>query len=350
MDSTFSGGAQLQEIAPPPWTPALPAEFRYPYDVLEQALPLVPAEGLHFYFTKEAYFLPAYGRNVVAVLLQEERCKVPVYGRQVRAVVRNLLSRPFLGYRPQRVLPANFTRLEAVLSFEFLRDWYTHLRSRHAYARPPATLPAAVRRAGKIIRLPLGYHSQEELPQVPMAERSLDLFFAGQVRYDIPKGSYRYWTSTSKREARMQLWAVLLELDRTGKWAMDLGDIRANERETAGATYSSYSEKMMQSRICVAPRGSVADSFRAFEGLRAGCMVVANPLPRDEFMYPEAPILIIDHWREIGRLLDRYAHNINALEDWRARSLAWWHDHLRPEVIARYLARELNEAGATLLA
>ena len=113
--------------------------------------------------------------------------------------------------------------------------------------------------------------------------------------------------------------------------------------------YGSYSEKMMHSRICVAPRGSVADSFRCFEGLRAGCLVVANPLPRDEFMYPGAPLLLVDHWREIGGILKKYARDVDALEEWRARSLAWWHDHLRPEVIAQFVARELNEAGRTLL-
>ncbi len=345
-DSSNNGGLGLQEIPPPPWTPALPAEFRFTYDVLEQALPMVAAEGLHFYFTKEAYFLPAYGRNVVAVLLQEERCKVPVYGRHVRAVLRNLLSRPFLGYRPH----LSPTRLEAVLTFEFVRDCYTSLRSRWAVTHPPGHLPPPVRRRGKTIRLPLGYHSQEELPQVPMAERTLDLFFAGQVRYDIPRGSYQYYTSSSKREARMQLWAELQRLDKENKWVMDLGDIRANQHEgEAAASYGSYSAKMMHSRICVAPRGSVADSFRSFEGLRAGCLVVANPLPKDDFMYPNAPLLIVDHWREIGGILEKYARDVDALEAWRAKSLAWWHDRLRPEALAPFVARELNEAGASLL-
>ena len=349
MDSTYTGGAALCEIAPPPWTDAVPAEFRYTYDVLEQALPSIKAEGLRFYFTKEAYALPDYGRKVVAVLLQEERCKVPVYGRQVRAVIRNLLTHPFLGYRPLRALASGPTKLEAVLTFEFLRDCYTSARARYALAHPPASFPAPVRRDPRTIRLPLGYHSQQEVPQVPMAERTLDLFFAGQVRYDIPPGSYQHWTSTSKCEARMQLWAVLQKLRGEDKWVMDLGDLRAEQSQSERQVFSSYSEKMMQSRICVAPRGSMADTYRAFEGLRAGCLVVANPLPRDEFLYPKAPLLIVDHWREIGGILKRYARDVDALEQWRAKSLAWWRDHLRPEVLAVSLARQLNEAGATLL-
>ncbi len=335
----------IEEVAPPPWTPALPAEMRYPYDVLELALPHVSAEGLQFYFTKEAYHLPAYGPNVVGVLLQEERCKVPVYGRHVRAVIRNLLDYPFLGYRPR----FDFNRLDAILTFEFVRDSYTSLRSRYALAHPPAVYPAPVRREPRTIRLPLGYHSQVEVPQLAMADRPLDTFFAGQVGEAIPPGSYKHYTSTSKIQARRQIWYALRELQQEGRWNMDLGDVAADRQHQAATAFSSYSEKMMQSRICVAPRGSMADTYRAFEGLRAGCLVVANPLPKDDFLYPHAPLLIVDHWRELGGILERYARDVDALERWRARSLAWWHNHLRPEVVAVMIADRLNEAGATLL-
>ncbi len=340
-DHTYTGGAGLREISPPPWTPNLPAEFRYPYDALEHALPALKAEGLRFYLTKEAYALPAYGRDVVGVLLQEERCKAPVYGRHVRAVIRNLHSRPFLGWRPHLPL----TKLEAVLTFEYARDWYTSLKSRRALAHPPPVWPAPVRREPAVIPIPLGYHSQVDLPQTPMRDRSLDLFFSGQVTEHIPPGSYKHWTSTGKMEARKQVWAALRELQKESKWRMDLGDIAAG----SAAAGAGYSEKMMQSRLCIAPRGSMADTFRAFEGLRAGCLVVANPLPRDRFFYPGAPVLFVDHWREVGDILARYARDLDTLEEFRARGLAWWHAHLRPEVMGAYIAEELNAAGASLL-
>lgn len=349
MDSTYSGGRGVQELPPPPWNNTLLGEFRYPYDVLEQALASVPAESLHFYFTKEAYSLPEYGAHVVAVLLQEERCKTPIYGRQVRAVLRNLHSRPFLGYRPSHCLTGGVTRLEAVLTFEYLRDTYTSLRSRYVFRHTPAELPPPVRRDLRVIPLPLGYHSQVELPQIPMGERPLDTFFVGQVRQEGFATPYQRYISSSKVQARKQIWAVLQELQKEGRWHMDLGDIAANQSRSAGEAFTSYSEKMMQSRICVAPRGSMADTFRSFEGLRAGCLVVANPLPKDRFLYPRAPLLIVDHWREIGGILTKYARDVDALEAWRAKGLAWWHDHLRPEVMARYVSGALNEAGATLL-
>ena len=343
-DHTYTGGAGLKELPPPPWTAELPAEFRYVYDVLEQALPEVQAEALRFYITKEAYFLPEYGRDVVGILLQEERCKTPVYGRHVRAVLRNLHSRPFLGYRTH----AGFSKLDAVLTFEYLRDTLTSFKSRRALAAPLAGFPAPVRAQPVTIPLPLGYHSQIELPQIRMADRQLDTFFAGQVATQ-PQVGYQRLLSSSKIEARRQIWKVLQELQAEGKWRLDLGTLSAGEREIEAASFGSYSEKMMQSRICVAPRGSMADTFRAFEGLRAGCLVVANALPKDAFMYPGAPLLYVNHWREIRAILERYARDVDALEAWRERSLAWWHDRLRPLVMAQYVAGHLNRAGATLL-
>ena len=349
IDPSYSGGRSLTEVNGPPWSSAvaagdaLPPEFRYIYDILEHALPAVRSRSLRFYFTKEAYFLPEYGPDVVAVLSQEERTKVPVYGRYVRAVIRNLLSEPALDFRLHR----HMGRLEGVLAFEYVRNWYTHLRSRMAQAHPPPYLRHPVREEPAVIRIPLGYHGQVEVPQVTMAERAFDTFFAGQVRHELPAGSYLRFTSTSKFEARAQIWKVLEELDREGRWKLDLGRISATD--SGHAEYDSYSTKMMQSRICVSPRGTFAECFRTYEGLRAGCLVVTNRQEPDPFLYPGAPVLMVDHWGELRSILERYARDYDLLEEFRARGLAWWNDHLRPEVIARTVAARLNEAGDTLL-
>jgi hypothetical protein len=342
LDRTYTGGA-VRELPYPRWDRTLPPELRYPYDVLEAALPQVEAEGLHFHFTKDAYILPEYGPHVVPVLLQEERCKVPVYGRHVRATIRNLMSHPCIGFRAHPAVG----RLEAVLLFEYARDWYTHLKSVRALADPPPAWGSPIRPDPLVIRLPLGYHSQEELPQIPMAERSLDAFFAGQVKHDVPRSDYRHWVSTSKFIAREQLWKELQRLERTGSWRIDLGKIASTDSRSAASAYDSYSEKMMRTRICVAPRGSVADSYRAFEGLRAGCLVVANRLPEERFL-ANSPILQIDHWRELEGILRKYARDIDLLERARAASLDWWRTHLSTHVVGKHVAEALNQAGVTL--
>jgi hypothetical protein len=337
MSPDYSDGRGTVELPPPPWTSALHAEMRYPYDVLEQALPLVNARGLHFHFTKNAYRLPEYGQHVVSMLLQEERCKVPVYGRYIRATIRNLMSKPYLGWRPHWRLSS----VEAVLTFEYTRDWYTHLKSRWARAHPPADWGPPIRKEPLTLRIPLGYHSQVEVPYIPIQDRTLDMFFAGEVRHPVAKSDYKYWTSTSKFEVRGQLWRELTKLK--GEWNIDLGAIASVDNKRNALAFNTFSEKMMNTRICLAPRGTLPDTFRHFEGMRAGCLIVSNPVPVEPYLYG-APMLLIDHWCEIGGILKKYGRNNDFIQEMGDKANAWWKTRLTPEIIGRYIASELNKA------
>jgi hypothetical protein len=344
LDSMYSGTGMVREVAPPPWHDGMQAELRFTYDVLELALSRINAQGLHFYFTKEAYRLPEYGRHVIAVLLQEERCKPAVYSRHVRATIRNTSCQPFSGFHPH----LRMGRLEAVLAFEYARDWYKHIQARSAMNGAHRDWPAPVRANPFTIQIPLGYHSQTELPQVPMAERTLDTFFAGDVKAVLSKSDYRYWTSISKNVARTQLWRVLIDLQKRGVWNIDLNNLDSTQNRSHASSFNSYSQKMMNSRICVSPRGTLADTYRSFEGLRAGCLVVGQPVQRGSFL-ANAPILLLNHWSELERILKKYARNIPLLEAAREKSLAYWNEYLRPERIAESLVLSLNRAAETLL-
>jgi hypothetical protein len=336
MTSDYSGDRGTVELPPPPWQKSIHAEMRYPYDVLEQALPQVSARGLHFYFTKDAYELPEYGPHVVCMLLQEERCKVPVYGRHIRATIRNLMPKPFLGWVPH----AHMGSVEAVLTFEYARDWYTHLKSRWARAHPPQAWGSPIRRQPMDLRIPLGYHSQVDVPYIPIKDRTLDMFFAGEVRHPVPKTSYKYWTSTSKFEVREQLWRELTKLK--GEWNIDLGAIASVDSKRNAQAFDTYSQKMMNTRICLAPRGTLPDTFRHFEGMRAGCLVVGNPVPVEPYLYG-APMLLINHWCEINGILKKYGRNNDFIQEMGDKGNAWWHAHCTPELVGRYIAGELNK-------
>jgi hypothetical protein len=336
ITNEYSAGHGTVELPPPPWQSSIHAELRYPYDVLEQALPLVRARGLHFYFTKEAYFLPEYGSHVVSMLLQEERCKVPVYGRYIRATIRNLMPRPFLGWRPHW-RPGS---VEAVLTFEYTRDWYTHLKSVWARAHPPANWPSPVRSEPLDLRIPLGYHSQVEVPYIPIKDRTLDMFFAGEVRHPVAKTEYKYWTSTSKFEVRGQLKRELDKLK--DQWRIDFGAIASTDSKRNAQAFGTYSEKMMNTRICLAPRGTLPDTFRHFEGMRAGCLIVSNPVPVEPYLYG-APMLLIDHWCELAGILKKYGRNYDFMQEMGDKAMAWWNTRLTPEIIGRYIAGELNK-------
>lgn len=327
--------APLIEIFEAVWTADLVPEVRYPLAVLAEASKSIRANGLHFYLTKDPNRLPAYGPHVVAVVLEEERCKIPAYARHIGAVIRNMQTIPYTGFR----LHPHMGRLEAVEAFEFVRDWAIHLRSRWHMRRFNAEGVTRVSVRPRIFTIPLGYHSQQELPIVPMSERTLDSFFSGDVRSHYQRNDYRYWTSTSKVEARRQLWKALDKLQ-TDDWKILRNEVSADRAGTDSA-YGGYSEKMQQSRICIAPRGSVAETFRLFEGLRAGCMVITNRLPNMPFL-TGAPLVLIDHWRELPHLLQKYARDLPTLERYSKESRAWWDERCSEPVIGQQVADFLN--------
>ena len=337
--------APTLELSAPVWTADLVPEVRYPLAVLAEAAQSIKTTGLHFYLTKDPDRLPEYGPHVVAVVLEEERCKIPAYARHVRAVIRNMQTVPFAGFR----LHAHMGRLEAVEFFEFIRDWAIHLRSRMRMRRFNADGVAQVSRGPHIFTIPLGYHSQKELPIVPMGERTLDSFFSGDVRSHYRRNDYRYWTSTSKVEARRQLWKALDTLqaiDTQNEWKIQRNETSGAHGGAGAAGYGSYSERMQQSRICIAPRGSVAETFRLFEGLRSGCLVMTNRLPAMPFL-TGAPLIIVDNWRDLPKLLRRYARDLPALEQHSQASRRWWDEHCSEAVIGRQVATFLNDLDPT---
>ena len=178
-----------------------------------------------------------------------------------------------------------------------------------------------------------------------MEERSVDVFFAGQIRHDLPRSDYRYWVSTSKFVAREQLWRELNRLEALGQWNIDRGNIAGTDRASHADQFNTYSQKMMNSRVCVAPRGSVAELYRAFEGARAGCLVVANRLPNRSYL-SSAPFIQVDHWRELEDILLKYGRNLDLLERARAATLAWWKNHIAVDRVGTYVAQHINQASA----
>ena len=60
----------------------------------------VESDRLTVYLTFDTEILPSYGDDVVVILIGDEWARLPAYLPRVRAVFRNLCSRPNLGCRP----------------------------------------------------------------------------------------------------------------------------------------------------------------------------------------------------------------------------------------------------------
>jgi hypothetical protein len=101
---------------------------------------------------------------------------------------------------------------------------------------------------------------------------------------------------------------------------------------------------MMSSRICLAPRGTSVETFRLFEGLRCGCVVACDPLPRRWF-YTGGPFVEVTRWSELERALAPLLDDPAALARAQAASLAWWNERCSEAAVGRFLAERLNACG-----
>ena len=98
---------------------------------------------------------------------------------------------------------------------------------------------------------------------------------------------------------------------------------------------------MMDTRIALCPRGTSFETFRTFEALRAGCVVVAEALPRRWF-YDGAPLVTIGDWRDLGGVLAELLSDREALERRHQASQAWWRDRCSEDALGAYLSDCLN--------
>ena len=99
------------------------------------------------------------------------------------------------------------------------------------------------------------------------------------------------------------------------------GDFRA----LGGSEVNSYAQAMMDSRIALVPRGTVAESYRLFEAWRYGCIATREQLPPRPFLLG-APAITLRSWRELEPVLDSLLAIRERQQSLHAASLAWWRD------------------------
>jgi hypothetical protein len=283
------------------------------------------------YLTWNAHRLPSYGRRVVAILLGDEAGQIPRYVNRVGAVFKCYGNRPQVGALQPDLL--GFTTL-----IQGAYRWLRWLPGAAVYAegRLRERLRGA-RGAGAPFPIPVGTYNQLELPVRPIAERPIDVFFAGSVAH---RGGRRA-IAAPKELAREQM------LDAVRRLQHQRPDVRVDIRTTARFTESTsasavdYSNALMAAKVCLAPRGTSLETFRVLEGLRYGCLVVAESLPHSRF-YDDAPLLRLARWDGLVARLSAILDDPPALQKWHRDSVDWWRERCSEASLGQFMARTLN--------
>lgn len=326
----------------PPFDAAdLPPECDYYGKILAEVERALPDSGLVVYLTWNTRWLPSYGPDVVAFCVGDEWSQWPTYTRRVAAVFKTMgyvpSARGLLTWRP-RHLVSNVVA-------------YTRVQVLGARTRPAQLRWALTprRRRGHIDVIPLGTFKLDLTRPVPAwQDRTLDVTFQGSIVHGAnhTRGVRRFVPSpkTFAREAMLRQLEALRET--APDLAVHVGTM-ASFLESEAADGAAYTALMGDTRVCLAPRGTNIETYRAFEGMALGCLVVSDKLPRHWF-YGDG-IIEVDTWADLPAVLDRYLRAPGAQQERQRRLDALartWQDSCSPPAVARRVIDVLRRPTA----
>ncbi len=195
-----------------------------------------------------------------------------------------------------------------------------------------------------LFSLPLGYVvSTPYLPPLPMRERRYDVFFSGALRKNRRK-LFRVVANPHYCPILLP-YRLLAPFHPLGEHLKFVGNsyIPFTERFRDGLPGDKYAEILTSSRVALCPSGYYTpETFRHFEAMRAGAIVVSEPLPELDF-YVGSPIVVIRDWRSARRTIQNLLADPDALAERQQRTLDWWERHCSEHAVAIRMASAISE-------
>ena len=169
--------------------------------------------------------------------------------------------------------------------------------------------------------IPLGCNKDvPAIPGKPMAQRELDLFFIGR-----PDFREEFFAGTEAAFSGRD--DITFEIGEAPGFRL-------------GRSPEDYARRLADTKIALSPRGVSHETFRTYEALRAGCVVIAQR-QLSAWFTEGWPVIEVDDWSDVGDLADDLLGDSARLEDLSRQSLAWWQEKCSEEAVAHYVVREL---------
>lgn len=307
------------------------------FQILEESLSSLPP--LVVYLTWSTESLPSYGENVVAVILGDEKCRVPKYWEKVRFIFKCYGVSPTWEHLDLASLRFSYF----LGGLQNIKNVVSDLPQKIRYASCQNFRKSITRKT--VHTIPLGYFNQEELPIKPIESRAHDVFFAGSIVHEkYGSLSLKRISRTPKQSSR----AKMLHFLEMSKLQCSNLAVKVHETESfhasAAESSESYSEGLMNAKICLVPRGASLETFRFFEGLRYGCVLITEKLPKHWF-YEGAPTLEVRDWSLLPELLSILIENPTKIVDMHLATLDWWNQKCSEKATGRFMAEIINNSN-----
>ena len=186
--------------------------------------------------------------------------------------------------------------------------------------------------------VPLGYARQTDLPGKPFETRRFLVGFLGSIENrNYSRFSPKRLLGTPKYVARSRLAEFLHKLI---AWAPDkvfYGTTASFTESTMTGAGDRYTEIMADTKIALVPRGSSVETYRFFEAMRQGCVVICDRLPPHWF-YVGCPAIQVDNWGNVEAEVRALSADPERLVDLHRKSLVWWDEKLSERAVAQLIA------------
>lgn len=294
---------------------------------LSEALP--DFEHYTFVFTRSVTELPLKFKdtpNVVVFIMGDEWARVPLYAANVHAIFKAP------GQDMKLAFHRSWLRFNTMAIVQYLRQQGKRFPRHHRD------------RKQNIFAIPYGYYRLPERDRVtPINERGIDASFTGSIDHRNVLGGL---IKTNKVLSRERMVATV------DRWKQDKPyriDVKLSTYfPKAGDTpeFNDYPTILMDTKICLSPRGTHLETYRLCEGMYYGCIVIAEEQPAHWFA-ENSPAFIINDWDTLPDLLSCLLGNPNRMQHLQQESLRYWDNTLAPKAVTDQIASCLASLADT---
>ena len=278
------------------------------------------------------------GQMLLFLYLGDEWYRIPKYAHKVKAVFKCIGTRPILGCNP--LFKPSFLNLLTLI--QFLRILVVCLPGFLNYHwHNFKTLLSGQGTITPIYDIPLGYNNSKDMSIKDIKQRLYDSYFSGSVVHvSYPLWSLKYWLGTPKTLARKLMIASVNKFKKKNPdFKVELS-ITGGFRNRTIEDERSYCEIMMDTKICLVPRGTSFETTRLFEAMKYGCIVVTEALPPRWYL-DGSPIIKIRDWGELEGILSNLLGNEQLMQEMHEKSLNWWKNKCSEAIVAEYIVEKL---------
>ena len=197
-----------------------------------------------------------------------------------------------------------------------------------------------------IFSLPLGYvKNVPENPYKRVNERKYSIFFSGRLNYYRMSFYTQFLGShpvinSSLTKPFIYTAKRFLPYSFPDKHPESFIVFTNGFRQ--GMNGEEYSSMLSDSKIALCPRGFISpETFRHFEAMRAGCVIISEPLPQTYF-YENSPIITLNKWTELDGILRTLRNNPGLVEEKSLDMYNWWQRKCSERSVAEYIANVIT--------